>query len=818
MNRLVLGALAACAFVAPARAQQTTTTDTTRSKVHPLNPVVVSASKRAEKTVDAPAHVEVISADRVRRLPATNLADHLRATAGVDVIDQGMFAQDLAVRGFNTLFLGGLMVLADNRIASLPSLRANVYATLPVAQEDIERMEVVLGPGSALYGPNAANGVLHIITKSPLDESGSVATIGGGNRNVFTTSVRSAHRLGSSLGFKVSAQYLAGDEWRYTDPAEASARQLILPRDPATRVGLREFDTRRWSGEARLDWRFQSGATAVFSAGSSSANGIMLSGIGATQMRDWRSSYVQTRLTADRLFAQVYLNTNDSGDSFFLRTDNPAAEHSRMLGAQLQHGHSFSQRQSFTYGADYLRTMPDTRGLLHGANEDIDNIDELGAYVQSETRLHARKLDLVLASRADWHSALEHMVFSPRAALVFKPAAEQSVRLTYNRAFSTPAGVNLFIDFDNGPAGALGPLGYNAHIAGNHAGFQFATDNGVYRARSPFTPAAQGGPGAIIGTHASTLYQYGVNVLAARGQISAQQAAQLRALAPGDNDIGLLAFNPFAGTRAALGPATAADVPRLTQSTNQSLELGYQGVLAQKFRVSADVWYSRIDNFVSRPQLRSPLVLLNGPDVRRFLAANDIDQADAQALANALGQLPLATLVAEGANVSKPSLLLTYVNFGQVELYGADFSVRALLAPRWSLEATASLVSDDHFQNAKTQGELIPLNAPRRKGGIALAYDDSRRLRGELRVHYSAGFPASTGVYLADKCVNPQGSGEDCIASHTIADASIGYRVPRLTGVALELGVTNLFDRFYRSFAGAPEIGRLVLLRARYEF
>ena len=65
------------------------------------------------------------------------------------------------------MFTGALMSLVDNRIARIPSLRANVYSSLPTADEDIERIEVALGPGSALYGPNSANGVMHILEFFP---------------------------------------------------------------------------------------------------------------------------------------------------------------------------------------------------------------------------------------------------------------------------------------------------------------------------------------------------------------------------------------------------------------------------------------------------------------------------------------------------------------------------------------------------------------------------------------------------------------------------------------------------------------------------
>jgi outer membrane receptor protein involved in Fe transport len=115
--------------------------------------------------------------------------------------------------------------LTDNRIASMPSMRVNLLAWLPQTSEDVERIEVVLGPGAALYGPNTANGVLHIITKSPIDHPGSTVSMAGGERSVQHVIGRSAVRLNDRFGFKISGQYFRGNEWQSTDPVEVAARQ-----------------------------------------------------------------------------------------------------------------------------------------------------------------------------------------------------------------------------------------------------------------------------------------------------------------------------------------------------------------------------------------------------------------------------------------------------------------------------------------------------------------------------------------------------------------------------------------------------------------
>ena len=118
--------------------------------------------------LDAPARVEVVTEQEIDVRPTVTAADHLRAVPGVDVATSGIQSTNVVARGFNNVFSGALYMLSDHRIAGVPSLRVNLMHFVPSTNEDLESIEVVLGPGAALYGPNTANGVLHMLTRSPL--------------------------------------------------------------------------------------------------------------------------------------------------------------------------------------------------------------------------------------------------------------------------------------------------------------------------------------------------------------------------------------------------------------------------------------------------------------------------------------------------------------------------------------------------------------------------------------------------------------------------------------------------------------------------
>src|ERR1019366_8762120 len=140
-----------------------------------LNEVVTTVTRGAtpEKILDAPASISVVNSEQITNVPAVTVADYLKTTPGLSVSTGGMMQSNIVSRGFNNAFSGTMLMLQDYRFTGVPSLRVNVPALFTASSDDIERIEVVNGPAAALYGPNAANGVLHIITKSPFTSKGT---------------------------------------------------------------------------------------------------------------------------------------------------------------------------------------------------------------------------------------------------------------------------------------------------------------------------------------------------------------------------------------------------------------------------------------------------------------------------------------------------------------------------------------------------------------------------------------------------------------------------------------------------------------------
>lgn len=829
-----------------------------------LDPIVVSASKRPEKALNAPARVEVVGERAIDERPAVSATEHLRSVPGIDIASTGLQSANVVARGFNNIFSGSLHALTDNRIAGVPSLRVNLLHFVPSNNEDLQRMEVVLGPGAALYGPNTANGILHIITRSPLDYQGNSFTVAGGERDVVHGTFRTSHLVGENFGVKVSGQYLRGNEWAYTDPAEVAEQAKFASNLPfyradlmravgidqgeaqtrIDRIGNRDNTVERWGGEARADWRIRPDLTAIASVGTtSSLSGVELTGLGAAQVRDWRYTYYQLRTNWDRLFAQVYLNTSDAGDTYLLRNGAPIQDQSRLLVGQLQHGARLGERQNFTYGADYTLTTPVTNGTINGLYEDDDETREFGAYLQSETAV-TPMLDLVLAGRVDTHSALPEPLFSPRAALVFKPAENQAFRVAFNRAFSTPSSLNQFLDLGSSiPNLQLAQLGYSLRVQGTgDTGFRFRQADGSYLMRSPFTPGA---PQALVPANAAAYWAAAVGAVAqgaaARGQpLPAALVTYLSGLRPTGADIGTnyLSVVGQGNTPHPLSELDLPDVDPIRESGSNTLEAGYKGILGGRLLLAADLWWSQKENLVTPLTIQTPLLLLNGPQVGAYLVprlvpffqAAGFPLAEAQrraaetatSLTPNLAAVPVGVVSSEDVNANGGQLLVTYTNVDEtIELWGSDLSATALLTDQWSLSGNASFVNKDRF-DSRNAG-LVTLNAPKRKGSVALLYrNDARGFNGEARVRYNASFPVNSGVYIGTRCLGGDFAAaplaEDCVDASTLLDLNLGYTIPRFSGATIQLNVQNVLDEEYRSFPGAPFIGRMALLRLKYEF
>ncbi len=802
-----------------------------RSRALILNPIVVTASRRQEKALDAPASVSSVSSAEIARTIATTPADHVQMQPGLDIFQTSLTGKSVVSRGFNNVFSGSLLTIIDNRYARIPSLRFNSFDLISTTDLDIDRIEVSLGPGSALYGPNAAAGVMHIITASPIDRPGTSISLGAGERSILTGQFRSAHAFSDRFGIKFSGQYMRGNDFESRDPIEDAA---AMRPGANPQIADRDFGYERYAFDARADIRSEDGAAFVLNGGLSHMNNaIALTGIGAAQGKNWVYPYVQGRFSKDRLFAQAFYNTSDAGDTYLLRTGQPIVDKSFVMSAQVQHGFDLGERQSFTYGVDLIRTNPRTDGTILGRNEDDDDSREVGAYLHSETALSSM-VDLVAAVRVDNHSRLTKANISPRVALVLTPAEGQNIRFTYNRAFSTPSTNNLFLDILAAEIPILPGISYGIRSQGVPlGGYSFNNQcQGGAESRCMYSPLM---PGQPLPANAALFWDPVIETLLPQfasllppelAPLLPQLAAMLRTPGAGDPQIGTL-FRRFdvaaagAGSEfpfVALGGPGVLDVPDLLPTIHNSFEVGYKGLIQDRVLLAADFYRTRIDNFVGSLRVETPNVFFDPASVRAFVLSrlNPLIQAGlippaliegplAQAI-GAISSLPLGTVATDQAG--SHDLLLTYRNFGEVWYSGADLALEVLLSDRLSLNGNFSWKSAECFNSDDDDCddiEDIALNAPSHNGSFGLTYaNQATGFSAQGRVRMTAGFPVNSGVYIGK------------IDAYQVMDASASYRLR--TGTTLTVTANNVFNSKHMEFIGAAPLGRFVMFRVRQDF
>lgn len=789
-----------------------------------LNPIVVTASRRQEKALDAPASVSALGSEEFARSAAASPVAALRYTPGVDIAQAGADRYLVTMRGFNALFVPKSYTLVDYRQVAAPALGSVSYALLPTSPLDLQQVEVVRGPGSALYGAGVEQGVIHFITKDPLAFPGTSAFVAGGEQAFFQGSARHAGRISDRLGYKVVGYYSRNTDWPL-DPSNAEDAAIIdaiAPQRldetgaPVGPLAGREEDNYKGYLAGTLQLRFGAARSLTTTTGYGALQQVFQTSGGDNQAEDFAYAYGQARLRWDGLFAQLYVNATDAGDSYLYRTGAPIVDRSLQFAGQVQHGWSLADdRVEGVVGADVERVVPRTEGTVNGRNEDVDALTEVGAYAQVEVDV-APWLDVVAAGRLDRDDVLQNAQFSPRLGAVGKLSPAQTVRATFNRAFSSPLVSNLFLDVVTVAPGVLGPFGVRAR--GTTEGWTFGDGPQV----SSFLPGVGRYQGA--GVPLSSAYQVVVQQLADAGRVPAELAAllQSRADAIGGFSGGVLGFVDGDQVRLVSG---VDDLPTLKQTVDNTLEIGYKGLFADRLSASVDVYYTRKTNFLSEALTITPLVLV--PQLGRDLANAVAGAFTAEDLA-AFGLTPqdLAALFQEaGATLAEgplgvvepeenydpstaPEVLLTFVNFGEVDYYGTDLALEYVPGTNVTLFGNYSWVSDNEF-SAEELGEAdtgleVTMAAPQHRLRLGGSYTLGN-LRLEAATRYASAFRVNQGVYQGE------------IDASFQVDAGVGYDLASVaSGLRFDVEAINLLNEEHRPFVGAPEVGRLLMARLTY--
>ena len=207
-NRGHLGLAVALLTAIPACSQDKPRDLAEKSIEDLMNMEVTSVSKKEQKLSSVAAAIFVITEEDIRRSGATNIPDLLRMVPGLDVAQINANTWAISARGFNLQFANKLLVLIDGRTVYSPLFGGVYWDTQDVPPEDIERIEVVRGSGGTVWGANAVNGVINIITKKAADTQGGLLTGGGGTQAQGFGTLQYGGKIKEDTNYQIFTKYL----------------------------------------------------------------------------------------------------------------------------------------------------------------------------------------------------------------------------------------------------------------------------------------------------------------------------------------------------------------------------------------------------------------------------------------------------------------------------------------------------------------------------------------------------------------------------------------------------------------------------------
>ncbi len=292
----------------------------------------------------------------------------------------------------------------------------------------------------------------------------------------------------------------------------------------------------------------------------------------------------------------------------------------------------------------------------------------------------------------------------------------------------------------------------------------------------------------------------------------------------------LRSFDPE--TRTFVDVEDVNNVDPLKPTITQTYEIGYKGILHNRLAFSADVYHSRINNFIGPLFVETPSVFLDAASFQESFGAQlaealsdpknvslntallEFDKTENGGNANGspvdeiitiFASIPFGTATPEQA-IDPNAVMLTYRNYGNISLNGLDLNFTWFLTPSLSIGGNYSFVSKDLFENVDGIGD-IALNAPRNKFGATIQYTNNNLGLGVgIRARFVQGFPVRSGVYVGE------------VESYYTVDLNAGYDIPLGPKPRLSVTVQNLMNYKHQQFVGTPEIGRLAIARLTQTF
>ena len=757
--------------------------------------VVEAASRAPERIVEAPAAVTLVDPEIIQASSITAQAPMaLSNVAGVDLAQSGMNDFNVNARGFNSSLNRRILVMQDGRDLAIAFLGSQEWNALTLPLDEMGSIEMVRGPGSALYGANAFSGVINISTPLARDVMGTKVSLGGGELETIRADVRHAGLLGlGRFGYRINAGFNQSDSWtisrtrflgtpdivneyaQATDEpvtASVSGRVELAPLagqalDPINGAATGNPDpVRNMYGSGRFDYYGDNGDIGTIEGGVAKVeNEVFVTGIGRVQVVEALRPWARLSYNTNNHSINAWYNGRKSlQPQLSLQSALPLEETSNIWHLEAQTNRTILDgRARFVLGSSFRLYNVNTNGTLMAPVNDERNDKYYSGFGQFEYR-PTEQLRLVAAGRYDDGDLFSGQL-SPKGAVVYSPTINHSIRATFNRAFQTPNYSEFFL-------------------------------------RVPV--AAPSASPANLEAAIESLYQ-GVNSNATLGPAVAD--LNLPNDLPWD-------FDPTTRVEA-LGNEDL-DVETIT-----SWEIGYKGTLSERVFVGLDFYLSRLNNFVSDllPGVNPdyPVYALDDEtNVPADLAALDARLANLGVPADDPTREAIATLQLQygGLNAALGNLLavaptgekqaaVSYGNSGRVEERGFEFSIGYLISDEVRVSGSYSFFDFEILESDIPAEQLLP-NTPKHKASVAFDYVGRWGLDANLTARFVDSFEWTAGVFAGQ------------IPASQMINMALGYQLNptiRLTAAA-----TNVLDQRRFQVYGGSVIGRRLLAGATASF
>lgn len=439
----------------PAWAQQKQADLANESLQDLMNVEVTSVSKKEQKLSRTASAIFVITAEDIRRSGATNIPDLLRMVPGLDVAQINGSTWAISARGFNSQFSNKLLVMIDGRVVYTSTFAGVFWDTMDLPLEDIERIEVIRGPGGAVWGVNAVNGVISIFTKKASETKGGLATAEGGNLQQGAGLLQYGGSLAKGTDYRAYVKYF-------------NQAQMF---DLSGHNGADGWHAMR--GGFRVDSSLSSKDSLMFegdlASGREGEYGFVLPSItspGLVPVAEqvdiadgsfvglWNHAFSATSNTAFQVFIDRHL-----------RDDPQNPERRDTYDLQFQHRLAVGQRQDIVWGLGY-RYTPDkiTGGLTVTMDPTRRNLQVFSSFFQDEIALVPDRLYLTAGTKLE-HNDYSGFEVMPDVRLAWLAGKHQMLWAALSRDLRAPSrnDTDLVLNLGTGPAGPP----YLMRIVGN---------------------------------------------------------------------------------------------------------------------------------------------------------------------------------------------------------------------------------------------------------------------------------------------------------------------------------------------------------------